>query len=1513
MKRKWFLVLIFVLLSCNRADEGSLETGFAAIELTVPGDFDTIQDALNAAATGDMVVVAAGDYTENLTLHGTGVTLKGAGPGKSILRGHVRFFGADGSTVTGFTITSEGAPGYSPDIGVYVDAEFFKVTNNIVEGFSSGIGVESTEEGEISGNLVRNNNVGIELFEASLVFISNNVASNNSHAGIILFAFSNGVDIVHNTVVGNGFASDYEEGGAGIVVGPFNHEKVQNNIVVSNRGGMNSMEEANSKNRNNLIWGNLDNYVGDAAVGADDLSLDPMFVAPGNKDYRLQNGSPAADAGILWAAIVTDFDGNPRLVGEAPDLGAFELQAAAEGGEFIITEVMANPLNEGTGEFVELFNPTDTPLDASGLIVDDGDSTDVVLGFDGGSTEVPAGAYAVILDGDYVLDGGQYVIPAEAVLLTIPGKTIGSGLSINDKVILWRSGAQVSTYQHPFNPGNGISAEKVVAEEEDTQGNWVPSMCGASPGKPNCISSGEGPSGVPTIIITEVMAYPLKQTSEEYVEVYNYGDEPVQLAGLFIADEASIDDIVAFPGKASLLPPGQLGIIIDPDLADISGAPYYLDDEVPVVVTVGSATIGNGLTGDDSLVIMGTDGATVIATFSRPMAIKHQSVECVDPDEGDVFDNWIQCPCPAKHSAGRPNCAYDAGVQEDVPVIEITEVMANAVDEDKGEFVELYNPGDEPVNLGGFMLSDGDASDILEVFLPGGSLVIPPKGYGVILDPEYDGSYSIPTGAALMRPQNTTLGNGLSTTDPVTLLAANGKTVISTFSFPFNPGNGISAERKGNSGDVAENWVASECASGSSPGAANCAAGGEEPPPEPVGPVLKVSEVMANPVVESSEEFVEIVNVGNEAVDLEGYVLSDGDSTDTVHGFDGGSTILPPGTYAVILDAQYPADGPYVIPGVAVLLTTDDLSIGSGLSNDDPVMLLEPDGVTVVATYAHPFNAGNGNSVERVDLEAPDAPGNWVVSTCESGSSPGQLNCAAGEPIGPGITAVDVNTANTAQLQQVSGIGGVTANAIVAYRDDNGPYDSLVHLTVLDSVTPDKVANWQVAEEGEDPFVISLEGEKTIHLFVEIGDLLEQLPAVDSPDAGAWDGALVRIKRAAALSQDDAEANQELLFGDWGDQGVYEPNGDAQLAVYLDAAANQGAYERAQTDHANALSDWVKEDGDPYNVPSFYRWQTSLSGWGKVAYGSVFALEALVEVHDGAWRLRVRAKADAGIDRLVMIERWLEPDDWQELTWIWSYNYKPVVVQTTFDYTWTLPYRLALAHPCRQYWLDTYGNTIVLPKCLNMNSCTPPNAGGWDTFNVALGEWKETPVDPATGHCFTYSNVKYCFTEDEEEMGLDILNNASMAQLKAHCYGTTLANTVLANRPFASIEAYDATSGVGPKSLFSLLVCYVRSGDWPPAPPDSIQELLQQIPGNELKCKTVDMLEVSWRDGSSFEVCDQGTAHCIKAYSFKQLPPTLDAGDIVSVIGQVQFYEPGNYWQLALVSYCGSLNIFNDQ
>jgi competence ComEA-like helix-hairpin-helix protein len=1306
------LFCCLLLAGCASETVDRLGTLSSAVTINVPGDYSSIQEALNSAQWGDVILVAPGEYTESVTVH-SGLTLQGSGPDQTVLHGQIRFFGSDFATVTGFHVISTETPVFSPPFGIVANGEEFKIIGNVVEGFKTCIEVESETIGEVRGNLVRRCGFGIMLFEiGSAVTVSDNLVLNNSGSGIILFNYAEPL-IYHNTIVGNGFGDSFDEGGSGISIGPINHEKVQNNIVVSNNGGINSLQDSNPENHHNLVWGNVVNYVGDAAVGEGDLLFDPDFVDPSAKDYRLRANSPAINAGIA-TPVTVDYTGNPRLFGAAPDLGAYEFQGINEGDDLIINEVLANPVDEHKGEFIELYNPTSGTKDAAGLRLSDGDSTDIIVAYGGGSTQVPAGGYAVILDPDYGQLSSPYDIPAGAVRLTTPDSALGSGLSVSDPVTISRDGSVISSWLHPFNPGDGLSAERIDPAAPDGPGNWGTSSCGMSPGERNCLTTG-GTPGAPTLVITEVMANPAVSAEEEFVEVFNYGANPVDLAGLKLSDGDSTDPLVTVTGKTSLLPAGQHGIIIDPDLvARMTGPPYYLDAQVPVVVTVDDTAIGNGLARDDPVSILVADETAVVATYSHPIPTTNQSVERIDVDTPDVPDNWTPSPCTAGHSAGRPNCAYGPVDPVEPPPLVINEFMSNPVDEDTGEFVELYNQGSQAVDAAGLVISDGDATDVLGAFPGSSTTLIPAGGYALILDPEYAGEYTIPAGTVLLAPQNTTIGNGLATTDPITLYAPDGLTVVSSCSFPFNPGNGISVERKGDTGDVETNWVASPCPTGASPGAPNCAATGVIP----ARSQLTISEVMANPEDEAKGEFVEIKNVGTESFDLTGYFISDGDASDTLEGYAGGSALLAPGGYAVILDRDYgDIAAPYDIPAGTVLLTVDDASIGSGLSTDDPVTLLKPDGYTALSTFQHPFNPGNGTSAERIDLSASDTPDNWIASPCPQGSSPGRQNCA--ETNQPG-TVVDVNTASADDLTQVTGIGPATAAAIIAYRDTNGAYESLLQLTVNDGITPDRVADWMVSEEGESEYTIGLPGAKELLVFHTVSDLLAALPSPSNP--GTWDGQPVRIQRATAFEGSDVETQQDHLFGDWGDEYDFYPNGAAQIPVFLDKARTAMSYLRDQTDHANAMDDWTKDDGDPYLTPDFYRWQSPLWSFGRIAYAHVFSLEGVVEVDQSAWRLRIRAKTDPGIDRMVMIERWLIPSEWAVLQTVWTYSYKSVVIDSTSSLSYSLPYRLALGHPARPYWYDTHGVWIDIPRCPRFGECQPCVAD-WNLFNQALAEW----------------------------------------------------------------------------------------------------------------------------------------------------------------------------------------------
>jgi hypothetical protein len=59
------------------------------------------------------------------------------------------------------------------------------------------------------------------------------------------------------------------------------------------------------------------------------ISEVPAFVDPGNDDYHLSYGSPCIDAGTIAVPDppglpTTDFEGDPRVIGAGPDIGADE-------------------------------------------------------------------------------------------------------------------------------------------------------------------------------------------------------------------------------------------------------------------------------------------------------------------------------------------------------------------------------------------------------------------------------------------------------------------------------------------------------------------------------------------------------------------------------------------------------------------------------------------------------------------------------------------------------------------------------------------------------------------------------------------------------------------------------------------------------------------------------------------------------------------------------------------------------------------------------------------------------------------------------------------------------------------------------------------------------------------------------------------------------------------------------------------------------------------------------------
>jgi hypothetical protein len=278
-------------------------------------------------------------------------------------------------------------------------------------------------------------------------------------------------------------------------------------------------------------------------------------------------------------------------------------------------------------------------------------------------------------------------------------------------------------------------------------------------------------------------------------------------------------------------------------------------------------------------------------------------------------------------------CSYHLPVQS---AVVLNEIMSNVDGPDSGregdqnEFIEIHNLSEEKVDLEGWCFSDDDATDYIQVWDPivhgplndpdvmTGSAEIKGNGYAVILDPEYnddeagaDQPYDFPPGTLVLTVKNTTLGDGLSTRDPIVLKDSSEQTVdtygtpsIENDTIPFDPGDGYTVERiDPGKPDTEENWRAS-IDPGGTPGKANSVAGpfvdmGVQQTPAAILPEFPLS-------TDSIRISVTICNLGE--VVLEGWTVQlyrdrniDGEFTDDELLLDKGEKgLLPPADSLVV-------------------------------------------------------------------------------------------------------------------------------------------------------------------------------------------------------------------------------------------------------------------------------------------------------------------------------------------------------------------------------------------------------------------------------------------------------------------------------------------------------------------------------------------------------------------------------------------------------------------------------------
>lgn len=323
-----------------------------AADLNVPSEYATIQAAINAATTGDTVLVAPGNYQENLVISKDISVESTDGADLTIIDANQRRgieIGPNGAFI-GFTVTnakgSFGAGMRTYGSNSYIAQNIFEYNAQGSGGFGAAIAMNSSSP-IIDSNIFRYNTAdsqhlsgAVAMVNGSSPHIVNNIFHDNECRAIAATVPTSALPLViNNTIVRNE---------VGIrAVHSYNTSKAiyRNNIIAYNETGVEFRDSTRVDNQiweNNLVFGNDVDYADGNNGDPSNISADPLFLDFEGNDFQLKSKSSAVDTGTNMTAPEHDFDGVSRPIdGDADgvnnvDIGAYELalgiQITVDGG-----------------------------------------------------------------------------------------------------------------------------------------------------------------------------------------------------------------------------------------------------------------------------------------------------------------------------------------------------------------------------------------------------------------------------------------------------------------------------------------------------------------------------------------------------------------------------------------------------------------------------------------------------------------------------------------------------------------------------------------------------------------------------------------------------------------------------------------------------------------------------------------------------------------------------------------------------------------------------------------------------------------------------------------------------------------------------------------------------------------------------------------------------------------------------------------------------------------------------
>ncbi|HEY9205483.1 MAG TPA: NosD domain-containing protein [Candidatus Methanoperedens sp.] len=221
ISRKILLIVLVILLNLETASAATLNAGKGQT-------YTTIQSAIDAANTGDVISVGEGTYTENLVIKKNGISILGANREKTVIDGKktgsvIRIDQASSVKISGFTIQNSGGSGKE----------------------DAGITIYSAQNNMIMNTIFLNNNAGISIYSGS----NNNIISGNdikSTGKNGIFIFSSGENSIYN--------NNIQDNQFGIYADSARKNRIYSNNFIENKNqaydnsGQNSWDDGKSGN-----------------------------------------------------------------------------------------------------------------------------------------------------------------------------------------------------------------------------------------------------------------------------------------------------------------------------------------------------------------------------------------------------------------------------------------------------------------------------------------------------------------------------------------------------------------------------------------------------------------------------------------------------------------------------------------------------------------------------------------------------------------------------------------------------------------------------------------------------------------------------------------------------------------------------------------------------------------------------------------------------------------------------------------------------------------------------------------------------------------------------------------------------------------------------------------------------------------------------------------------------------------------------------------------------------------